>query len=417
MKKVLMICLVLNLLTAVSYGAGRYKGDLNGDGRVDIADMGYLARTIKSGSNDTSCDLNLSGKVDKGDLHTLADIILSGNLIEDEDGFNAGIGAWEDDGVDYGGSLRSTSVTRSGDKTYLDLRNPRNEGNDRYSMGLYATDEVELISGLLVNIDLPHELAFDQEKVVELEESLLKSHDIFGKIRLEISDNVWDMHKLRFIIFSLDLSPISSVDGTLARIHYSCGQTYDQVVFRDCQLLMTNSEDIVTLSEYWLPSFKWFSTDISSIFLDETEIELEEGDVVVLKATVEPSDATDQSLKWTSSDNTVATVSAEGEVTGVKTGEAVITVTASNGISASCKIKVSQISGIESITNEDVIIEVEAGKIKIKGINPGTVVTVFDIAGSNIMNKIADLDLCSIELNKKGIYIIKIGNKSVKVFV
>ena len=59
-----------------------------------------------------------------------------------------------------------------------------------------------------------------------------------------------------------------------------------------------------------------------------------------LSIKVYPSDS-HLALKWTSSDESVATVSADGVVKGVKPGSTVVTVTSSNGISASCDVKVT----------------------------------------------------------------------------
>ncbi len=81
-------------------------------------------------------------------------------------------------------------------------------------------------------------------------------------------------------------------------------------------------------------------TPIESITLSETELNLTEGDTATLIATVAPEDATDKTVIWTSSDESVATVSATGEVTAVKAGTATITGTSSNGKTATCKVTV-----------------------------------------------------------------------------
>ncbi len=66
---------------------------------------------------------------------------------------------------------------------------------------------------------------------------------------------------------------------------------------------------------------------VTSVTLDKTEASIAVGASVTLTATVTPTDATNKTVEWTSSDTSVATVSG-GTVTGVKAGTATITATA-----------------------------------------------------------------------------------------
>ena len=79
----------------------------------------------------------------------------------------------------------------------------------------------------------------------------------------------------------------------------------------------------------------------TEVKLDQTSVELEEGDSVTLKATVSPENATDKTVTWTSSDESIATVDENGKVTAVKAGN--VTITATSGIqSATCSVTVKE---------------------------------------------------------------------------
>ncbi len=79
---------------------------------------------------------------------------------------------------------------------------------------------------------------------------------------------------------------------------------------------------------------------VTGISLDSNTLVLDEGQSFTLKATVVPSDATNQKVLWTSGDPNVATV-ADGLVTAVKAGNTAISATTEDGgMTAICMVTV-----------------------------------------------------------------------------
>ena len=79
---------------------------------------------------------------------------------------------------------------------------------------------------------------------------------------------------------------------------------------------------------------------VTSVSLDKTSIEIEEGYSETLTAAIHPDNATNKKLNWTSSDKSVAIVS-DGKVVAQKAGTATITVTTEDGNkTATCEVTV-----------------------------------------------------------------------------
>ena len=80
---------------------------------------------------------------------------------------------------------------------------------------------------------------------------------------------------------------------------------------------------------------------VSGIKLDKSSLSLEIGQKATLTATIAPADATNKSITWSTTNQTIATVS-NGVVTGVATGETTITAkTNDGGFTASATVKVT----------------------------------------------------------------------------
>lgn len=80
--------------------------------------------------------------------------------------------------------------------------------------------------------------------------------------------------------------------------------------------------------------------DVTSIALNKTSLALKVGESETLTATVYPSNATENSVTWQSSDDSVVTV-LNGTVTAIKAGSATVTATA-GGKSATCEVTVTE---------------------------------------------------------------------------
>lgn len=84
---------------------------------------------------------------------------------------------------------------------------------------------------------------------------------------------------------------------------------------------------------------------VASVRLNKTQLTLKQGGEERLTATVNPSDATDKTIRWASSNQAVARVSENGTVRAVAKGTATITASAHNNVRAACTVTVESASG------------------------------------------------------------------------
>lgn len=100
--------------------------------------------------------------------------------------------------------------------------------------------------------------------------------------------------------------------------------------------------------EVWIDDIEYgeYSANVAPVHatgvtLDKTSASVKQGKTITLTATVEPADAVNKNVTWSSNNASVATVS-NGVVTGVATGNAKITITTEDGShTASCTVTVT----------------------------------------------------------------------------
>ena len=101
---------------------------------------------------------------------------------------------------------------------------------------------------------------------------------------------------------------------------------------------------------------------VESVTLDITSTILNIGETLTLTATVKPDDATDKTVTWSSSNSSVATVDANGKVTAVAQGTAIVTAKAGDK-TATCTVIVMKTDiPVESITLDKYYLELTEGE-------------------------------------------------------
>lgn len=99
--------------------------------------------------------------------------------------------------------------------------------------------------------------------------------------------------------------------------------------------------------------------ETASVKLDMNTLELTQGETMRLRASVTPESLA-EGLVWTTSDDAVAIVDTDGNVTGIEIGTATVTVTAVNGMKDECQVTVTEIP-VESVTLDKETLEMYVG--------------------------------------------------------
>lgn len=86
-----------------------------------------------------------------------------------------------------------------------------------------------------------------------------------------------------------------------------------------------------------------YGVGVTNITLNKTSLSLQAGQSETLTATILPSDATDKTVSWTSSDTSIANVDSSGKVTAKSKGSATITCKANDGsgVEVTCNVTVT----------------------------------------------------------------------------
>lgn len=217
-----------------------------------------------------------------------------------------------------------------------------------FSIEAGETKEIEIcltndvaFSGFQADIYLPEGLTFleeDGDYIFDLSGRKHRTHTISAAKQADGS--------IRLLSYSTTSKEYSGNEGALVYCEIVASEDFKgthEIVFDNVKFAQSTGVEILFESTKTKVTGPAAEAKISSVSFDVALLNLYVGETYSIKATIEPADAT-AVLSWTSSNENVATVSADGLVTALAAGNAVITATTTDGsnLSASCELVVSE---------------------------------------------------------------------------
>ena len=160
---------------------------------------------------------------------------------------------------------------------------------------------------------------------------------------------------------------------------------------------------------------------VTSVSLSEHLLNLHPNETFTLVASIEPIDASDKSVAWGSSNENVAAVDASGVISTLDEGETIVAVTTLDGsnLSDECTVNVKkdENGGINSVSIDDIDITIEDSHIIIESLPNGVQARLYNLNGLMLHSVISNGEIVYIDVVPETIYILRVGNISLKVIV
>ena len=195
------------------------------------------------------------------------------------------------------------------------------------------------------------------EKIAKPADPAKEGYDFMGwylgdkqyNFDLPVDDNItlkahWDTSK--FVTFMAEGKEIAKehvVDGHVKFPEAPAMEGYAFVGWQDKATMAEIGEDFVFTGDMTLEANYKVFVPISSIGFEKKTYYIWAGDTVTPKLTIKPSDWV-ESIGFTSSDESIATVTPEGIVTGVGAGSVTIKVASESGKTAECTVVVATVT-------------------------------------------------------------------------
>ena len=287
--------------------------------------------------------------------------------------------------------LGYSTVAKAVENQYLTIDNVSSE------VGQKAKVEIKAKTDLIVD-DINLEISYDDTKL-SVSTSDIKVNDMLtndsdkgikkGVIVLGFSKAEPITIKANTTILAIDFT-VQSKGTTQIKTNFDAAQT---IIEPDKSYTMDVKKEKITSEITGVKS-------VTGISLNKDEGILNVGETEKLIATVEPTDATDKEITWTSSNNDVATVN-DGEITAIAPGETIISATAGDKI-ATYKLTVkASLKGFTLNISEVDLLKGQSQKLEVN-LEPSNTTDIIEPEWSSDNEEVAIVENGEIKGLKKG---------------
>lgn len=196
--------------------------------------------------------------------------------------------------------------------------------------------------------DISYSIATSSEKQLQVVQSMLSQmvssySDAFGKISSIISNT-------GFVGTGSFNNTTGNIGSSAGSSSIASGATQNQSAIRPSDSASNINSDNISNGQ-----FDSVENEIkkepntenrlcAELKISKSSVSVQEGSQTSISASIRPNDAKNKTLSWASADPSIATVSSDGKITGVKPGNTTITVstTDGSGLIQSCKVTVTK---------------------------------------------------------------------------
>ena len=154
-----------------------------------------------------------------------------------------------------------------------------------------------------------------------------------------------------------------STNNSVATVDVNGQVTFVKAKDEDCKIIAMSMYENIPNIEIPVTTLSEDYIEVESISIDCEDISLAKGETAILKVSVLPANASDKSVVWSSSNESVAEVNKNGTVVAISEGEAIVSATAEGGLTAKCKVRVLADSSID----ENISYTAEIGRYDLTG--------------------------------------------------